>query len=100
MGRLCESCGASIDNSAGVCGVDRIVQSLRDVWFSLEQISFQKLAPTQLHPIIPGRSMLLVGPYSTYNKLRALFDGQLKISFRDKSPAEIDDLLKEIPQKH
>jgi hypothetical protein len=70
------------------------IAALRTVWSALEESAFQKLAPRQLHLITFGRSSIeLVGPYSSFKKVQETLEGQLKVSFLDKVPSEIDDLL-------
>lgn len=74
------------------------LSALRTVWVALEASSFQRLAPTQLHLITPGRSSIeLIGPYTNFRKVQNALNADWKATFLDRSPSEIDDLLSKIP---
>jgi hypothetical protein len=78
---------------------DLVTHTLRNLWTILEEGSFQKLAPTQLHLIAPGRrSIALVAPYSSFERIQGVLQSRLEMSFSDQSPAEIDGLLAGIPK--
>jgi hypothetical protein len=115
----CQSCGVSheaLDEQTPITlghprwGIIRItfpldvsenqsaIDALRVVWRALEENSFQKLAPSQLHLITAGKAAIeLVGPYSTFGKLQREFENRMRIEFSDRSPAQIDELRANIP---
>lgn len=116
---ICQSCGVShvalnaeevimVGNSRwGVIQIElplesaeaaSVLRPLRTVWVALEASSFQRLAPTQLHLIAPGRSSIeLIGPYTSFRKVQEAMNAGWTVGFLDRSPSEIDDLLSKIP---